>query len=100
MENFQRLDALYKAIKNDNRISTTHISLYMSFFLRWSLNHFHNPISISRGEMMQIAKIGGKATYHKCIKDLHDYGYISYFPSFHPALGSLVYLNFIDPLSC
>ena len=46
--------------------------------------------------MMQIAKIGGYATYHKCIKDFHTYGYIEYIPSYHPALGSLVYLNIFD----
>ncbi len=45
---------------------------------------------------MQIAKIRGYATYHKCIKDLHTYGYIEYLPSYHPALGSLVYLNIFD----
>lgn len=46
--------------------------------------------------MMQISKIGGYATYHKCIQDLQKYGYIQYYPSYHPAFGSLVYLNIFD----
>jgi len=45
---------------------------------------------------MQISKIGGYATYHKCIKDLQKYGYIQYYPSYHPAFGSLVYVNIFD----
>ena len=42
---------------------------------------------------MKIAKIGGIATYHKCMKDLVSSGYILYQPSFHPGLGSLVDLR-------
>jgi len=29
---------------------------------------------------MKIAKITGPATYHRCIKDLNEYGYINYIP--------------------
>ena len=96
MENGQQLQMLYDVLRNDRRIRTVHISLYMGFYFLWSLKDFQNPISITRSEMMGIAKIGGYATYHKCIKDLQAYGYIQYLPSYHPALGSLVYLNIID----
>jgi hypothetical protein len=41
---------------------------------------------------MRISKISAKATYHKCIKDLHNFGYIQYIPSYNPFKGSLVYL--------
>jgi hypothetical protein len=41
---------------------------------------------------MFVAKISGPATYHKCIKDLNDFGYIEYVPSFNPAINSRVYL--------
>jgi len=96
MKNVQQLEILYNILRNDRRIRTVHISLYMAFFFLWSLKDFQNPISITRNEMMQIAKIGGYATYHKCIKDLQKYGYIQYLPSYHPALGSLVYVNIFD----
>lgn len=96
MNNVQQIQILYNVLKDDQRINPVHISLYMSFFLLWSLKDFQNPISITRSEMMQVAKIGGYATYHKCIKDLHTYGYIQYLPSYHPALGSLVYLKLFD----
>lgn len=45
---------------------------------------------------MRGAKIFGLATYHKCIKDLNDFGYISYQPSYNPRVGSRVYLVRLD----
>lgn len=64
----------------------------MAIFQYWNANHFRNPVSISRQELMKISKICAKATYHKCIKDLHTFGYIQYIPSYNPFKGSLVYL--------
>jgi hypothetical protein len=39
---------------------------------------------------MAYSKIASIATYHKCIKKLDEYGYISYKPSYHPRLGSQI----------
>jgi hypothetical protein len=48
---------------------------------------------------MRISKISSKATYHKCLKNLHSLGYINYEPSYNPFKGSHVYLfNFSDDL--
>jgi hypothetical protein len=48
---------------------------------------------------MRISKISSKATYHKCLKNLHSLGYINYEPSFNPFKGSHVFLfNFSDEL--
>jgi hypothetical protein len=41
---------------------------------------------------MKVSKIQSKATYHKCIRELNDFGYLSYHPSYNPFKGSLVYL--------
>ncbi len=41
---------------------------------------------------MEVSKISGLATYHKCIKDLNDFGYIKYNPSYDPAISSQAYL--------
>jgi hypothetical protein len=71
----------------------------MSLFQFWNCNRFKNPISISRDEVMRISKISSKATYHKCLKNLHSLGYINYEPSYNPFKGSHVYLfNFSDDL--
>lgn len=87
-----QLTEFFKAIKEDNRITTTHISLYMALFEIWSRNDFQNPICITRHEIMEAAKISGIATFHKCIKDLKELMYISYLPSRNPAVKSCVYL--------
>jgi hypothetical protein len=48
---------------------------------------------------MRISKISSKATYHKCLKNLHSLGYINYEPSFNPFKGSHVILfNFSEDL--
>lgn len=94
-----RLSTFYRAVAEDSRITPIHISLYLALFEQWNRNQCQNPVSISRDRIMKLSKIRGLATYHKYMKELNNMGFISYFPSFHPGLGSEVYLNFIkvDP---
>jgi hypothetical protein len=87
-----QLTHFYVAIKEDNRISATHISLYMALFIRWQDTGFEGPVCFRRTEVMEAAKINGIATYHKCIKDLADFGYIRYMPSYNPAISNRAYL--------
>jgi hypothetical protein len=48
---------------------------------------------------MRISKISSKATYHKCLRNLHTLGYINYEPSYNPFKGSHVFLfNFSEDL--
>ena len=97
MNYIRHLTGFYDKIQQDERLNPTHISLYLALFQFWNLNHFQNPISISRNEMMRLSKISALGTYHKCIKQLQDFGYIEYLPSFNPYKGSLVNLhNFED----
>ena len=92
MNYIRHLTGFYDRIQEDDRLNPTHISLYLALFQFWNLNHFQNPISISRNEMMRLSKISALGTYHKCIKQLQDFGYIEYLPSFNPYKGSLVNL--------
>jgi hypothetical protein len=39
---------------------------------------------------MRLSKIASKATYHKCMRDLHEKKYVIYEPSFNPYRGSKV----------
>lgn len=88
----QLLSDFYKSATPDKRMGVTHISLYMALFQFWNQNHFQNPVTISRAEVMEIAKINGRATYHKCMRELEEYGYIKYVPSYNPFLKSLIYI--------
>ena len=92
MNYIKHLTSFFDKIINDYSLNPTHISLYIALFQYWNLNRFQNPISISRDEIMRISKICSKATYHKCIRELHEKGYIKYEPSFNPFKGSIVYL--------
>ena len=68
----------FRHIKRDTRLNANHISLYLALFQYWNINRFQNPFQISREEIMAICGIGSKNTYHKCLKELHQYGYIYY----------------------
>ncbi|MFV0269116.1 MAG: hypothetical protein ACK5HT_18475 [Draconibacterium sp.] len=81
---------LFDRFAKDERINPFHISLYFALFQFWNRNRFRNPFPISREEVMTVAHIGSVNTYTKCIKQLHEWGYIEYFPSFHPDTGSKV----------
>jgi hypothetical protein len=83
----------YVSIKNDRRITTSHISIYMALFSYWNMNNGQNPVSINRNNIMKSAKINGLGTYHRCMKELKEFGYIEYHPSYHPRLGSYVCLK-------
>ncbi|WP_338378822.1 transcriptional regulator [uncultured Flavobacterium sp.] len=99
MNYIKHLTGFFEKVVQDKTLNPTHISLYIALFQCWNCNRFKNPISISRDEVMRISKISSKATYHKCLKNLHSLGYIKYEPSYNPFRGSHVYLfNFSDDL--
>ncbi len=99
MNYIKHLTGFFEKVAIDKTLNPTHVSMYMSLFQFWNCNRFKNPISISRDEVMRISKISSKATYHKCLKNLHSLGYINYEPSYNPFKGSHVYLfNFSDDL--
>ena len=99
MNYIKHLSGFFDKVANDKTLNPTHVSLYMSLFQFWNCNRFKNPISISRNEVMRISKISSKATYHKCLKNLHSQGYINYEPSHNPFKGSHVFLlNFSEEL--
>lgn len=90
MNYIKHLTGFYEKLLLDNTLNPTHISLYIALFQFWNFNRFRNPIIISRDEVMRISKINSKATYHKCLKNLHTLGYIDYQPSYNPFKGSQV----------
>jgi hypothetical protein len=88
----RHLTGFFERAAKDHRLNPTHISLYMSIFQLWNVNRFKNPISLSRSELMELSKVSSKTTYHKCMKELQQLGYLRYDPSYHPLRGSWVHL--------
>lgn len=92
MNYLRHLSVFFDRILQDGSLNPTHISLYIALFQFWNINRFQNPISISRDEVMRLSKICSKATYHKCMRELNEKGYLKYEPSFNPYKGSMVSL--------
>ncbi|WP_299285231.1 hypothetical protein [uncultured Mucilaginibacter sp.] len=77
----------------DSRMLATHVSLFAAIFVCWQRSGFESPFPVSRKMLMSYSRISSFATYHKCIRQLDEYGYIRYRPSFDPVgPGSLVWL--------
>ena len=93
MEQLILLTNFCKAIEDDPKISSTHISLYLALLQQWHHSGEANHFIIKRNSIMKIAKISARCTYNKYINNLQDFGYIIYQPSFNPAIGSTVHLN-------
>jgi hypothetical protein len=90
MNYIKHLSAFYEKMVSDDRLFPTHVSLYLALFQYWNYYHFRSPIIISRKEIIQLCKIGSLNTYHKCLHDLHNWGYIRYEPSHSQFKGSWV----------
>jgi hypothetical protein len=91
MDNLQPLTAFFLAIENDFRISSTHIAIYAALLQYRAVNAFVNPIEVYRYDITPIAKVLSAYTYHKCIRELSDYGYLKYEASSKKTQGSKVY---------
>ena len=91
MDQIKPLSDFFTAIDKDPRISITHIGLYAALLQYWSEHHFENPVYVFSYDVMPIAKISASTTFHKTIRELSEYGYIKYEPSFKRNKGSKVY---------
>ncbi|MCC9168541.1 hypothetical protein [Pontibacter harenae] len=97
MNYIAHLTSFFRRVSRDYWFNPTHVSLYMALFQQWNLNRFRNPISVSRSEVVEISRISSRVTYHKCIKELHAWGYVHYDPSYNHFRGNLGYmLSFND----
>lgn len=88
-----KFSEFFSAIADDPRINTTHITLYMGLLQYWKEHSFLSPMYVFSHDIMQIAKISSGVTYFKSIKDLNDFGYIQYEPSYSPKHGSKIYIR-------
>jgi len=91
MDNLNPLTNFFLAIEKDFRIGTTHIAIYAALLQYRADKGFINPIQVFRHEVAPKAKVLSAYTYHKCVRELSEYGYIKYIPSFKKTQGSKVY---------
>lgn len=93
MNYVKHLNSIFVAFYDDSRLHTGHISLYLALFFYWNLHRFPETFYVNRTELMQLGKIGSKSTYHRLLKELHDWDYIQYHPSHNPKQHSTVALS-------
>ncbi|MBA6153087.1 hypothetical protein [Gelidibacter maritimus] len=93
MNYIKLLNAAFEKFFVDDRLKPTHISLYLALFQEWNCNRFGEIFKVNRRDLMTASKIGSKSSYHRCIRDLHDWDYLSYIPSNSPYKGSKIQMS-------
>ena len=88
----------FTGIESDCRITTAHISVFASLWKKWEDIERKQYLIFFSHEIMPLCKISSYSTYHKIIKQLHEYGYIKYTPSYNHFLGSMVEFTVIKKM--
>ena len=65
MNYIKLLNAAFEKFYFDDRLNPTHISLYMALFQEWNSSRFADEFYVNRRDLMRVAKIGSKSTYHR-----------------------------------
>lgn len=90
MSGHQHLVHFINKISSDDRLKPIHLSICIALCHEWMKCQFQSSYSISRRLLMKTSRIRSKATYHKVIKELQQFGYLKYTPSYHPINASEV----------
>lgn len=93
MEKVEQLSFFISRVASDVRLRPTHTSLLLAICHVWGASQYADTFHISRRRLMNAAHIRSIATYHKVIRDLQMFGYLDYWPSYHPVKGSRVRLK-------
>ncbi len=94
----RHLNGVLRKFSEDDRISSSHRSLYLAFFELWNQKHFPKTIMVNRKQVMFLAKIRSRTTYHKIRRELKMWGYLQYHPSSSPQIGTRIELFRFDTL--
>ena len=93
MNYIKLLNSAFSTFYYDDRLNPAHISLYMALFQEWNSCRFADEFYVNRRDLMRVAKIGSKSTYHRCVTELDAWHYLSYFPSNNPYKGSKIKMS-------
>jgi hypothetical protein len=93
MNPLKPLSRFFEAIRGDYRISSTHIGIYAALLYISEDKGFCNPVEAFSSEIMATAKISAHRTYRKCLKEMTEYGYLRYVPSFKKNKPSKIFFT-------
>lgn len=81
------LRRFFEKSSSDPRIGSVHIAVYLAI-LNICLMRGCTSLTLFSWEVMPEAKISGRMTYRKVIRELTEYGYLFYQASFNKHRGS------------
>jgi len=84
--------AYLAAFEKDGRLNVWHLALLTAIVLLGYRQGETECIRVSRSKIMALSHISTVPTYHKYFKELQDFGYFIYTPSYHPSYRSEVRL--------
>lgn len=73
--------AMDRLAGDSHRLTAHHVAMYYALFYYWNLSRFRIPMPVARDDIMKLARIGSKKTYHRCIQELDAWGYLQYEPT-------------------
>ena len=77
-------------VSEDKRLNVWHLAIIVAL-VQLAYNQDEGKVlHASRSKIMELSHIGTLPTYHKYFKELQDWGYIKYTPSYHPGYRSIV----------
>lgn len=98
MQKSKNIIGYFGRFVQDSRMCPSHISLYVALFQLWDKSRFQTSFSICRKDVMELSRIKSFATYHKCIKEIHNAGFIVYTPNYNSFKGSSVQIRDFETL--
>ncbi len=81
------------AFHKDSRLTIWHLALLHAIVLLAYNQNEEQIVRVSRSKLMQVSHIDTISTYHRYFKQLEEFGYIIYYPSYHPGYRSTVEIN-------
>lgn len=83
----------FEGIARDPRISCGHIGIYAALLRCWAGQQYRQPLEVFSHQVIGLAKVSSRDTYFRYVKQLDEYGYIRYEPSFSRKHPSTIYLD-------
>lgn len=74
-------------LAGDERLLPSHMGLVMALYGQCA-GQSGASFNASRRKLMHASRIRSTSTYHKCLSELVEYGYLEYLPSWHPKEAS------------
>lgn len=84
------LSSSFEVFERDCRLNSWHISILFSLLILALRQGRLLKVTVNRSKIMSLSHIRTLPTYHKYFKDLQEFGYIHYRPSYHPGVKSEV----------